>query len=879
MVLTFQRLLKNKFGREIEYSNQIDELLNDLLTTKYIAPKEDLDSPFFNGRFLFCREWNSYYPSFYNVIGGCYVIQHGHKYTLIDPGYKTIKALLDNGIDTRLIENIIITHNHPDHSGGLIELINLLFTQNKEGKYHYSLYLNPGTLELYKYLEGNGLEIFELEYNKEILLNFYKNDDGSINKFSFIPYRAYHKGIGNRQQSISLIFNIKRKEQLLKFGITSDTDGRKKYFRHYKRIYKDLFFLVVHIGTLKIKQRFSKADKHLYLSGVYRLLDKSNDVKAFILQEFGMELMPSVSLSQILSNVIFRNGFFFPFLIYNIHSEEKKENHKKNLISLLFPKFFEKFINILPKKYQIYKPSTFDMTRIVEFSHALCLDIKEAKYNKCEKKITDVKLYNLWEKNCNEKRVIDEINSKLNDLWIHIRNSTYFKSIELKKDLVKNIGLEFDSFFPEVNFCDIISYNSKLITSLLSQKAKERILDLFTEFFSRNSLYAPNNCHEISINLINRHYREVDFIYFSVKQVLDLKNLQIFPILIFMVELINSKSMKYPDMSDLRATTLEKFKEIFPNKNIYLGNYGKTINFNIFFDPYNKSNYHKKQQCEKECLIKNECEILRDGKYLFDKSRQCPYEIFIDQEHELINREAYEYYYEHEEESYPEILEEERKYKLRKREIRRIYYHLITLSLVKGKYKKALRLLQNKFLDSSLKINNKFISILERDFKIKEIKMMILLLLLKSHYNAEISEPIAYAKYYRLLKELILELISSNKENIIIRLINNIIFIFKIKPVRNFESDIVDELNQILLALIEYIIKYPEFNDHWRKLYTHCARIIRIVDEPLKKKIRNLFMEKFKFIENVRNSQKNYLISLFIKYDKEIVRIIKILDE
>lgn len=878
-MLIVQKLLKKKFGKEIKYSNQIDELLNDLLTTKYIAPKESLENIFFNGKFLFCREWNSYYPSFYNVIGGCYVIQYGRNYTLIDPGYKTIKALLDNGVDTRLIKNIIITHNHPDHSGGLIELINLLFTQNKEGEYHYSLYLNPGTLELYKYLEGNGLDIFELEYNKEFLLNFHKNDDGSINKFSFISYRAYHKGIGNRQQSISLIFNIQRKDQLLRFGITSDTDGSKKYFKHYKKIFKDLFFLVVHIGTLKIKKKFSKADKHLYLSGVYRLLDKLNNVKAFILQEFGMELMPSFSLSQILSNIVFRNGFFFPFLIYNIHSEEKNENYKENLISLLFPKFFEKFIYMPPNKFLIYKPSNFDMTRIVEFSHALCLDIKEAKYNKCEKKINDVKLYNLWEKDCNEKRVIDEINSKLSDLWIHIRNSTYFKSIELNTDLVKKLGIEIDSFFPEVNLFDIISYNSKLIASLLSQKVKEKILDLFTEFFSRNSLYAPNNCHETSINLTNRHYREVDLIYFSVKQVLDLKNLQIFPLLIFIVELINSKPVKYPDMSDLRVSTLEKFKEIFPNKNIYLGNYGKTINFNIFFDPYNKSNYHKKQQCEYECLIKNECEILRDGKFLFDKTRQCPYEIYIDREHELLEREAYEYYHDHDEESYHEILEEERKYNQRKKEIIRIYYHLITLSLIKGKYKKALRLLQKKILDFSLKININIISILERDFKIKEIKMMIILLLIKSHYNAENSEPIAYSKYYRLLKKLILELISNNKENIIKRLINNIFFIFKMKPVRDFESDLVDELNQILLVLIEYIIKYPEFNDHWRDLNKNCARLIRIVDEPLKKKIRNLFIEKFRFIENVRTSQKNYLINLFNNYDKDIVRIIKNLNE
>ncbi|KKM22979.1 hypothetical protein LCGC14_1619840 [marine sediment metagenome] len=877
-MLIVQKLLKKKFSKEIKYVNQIDELLNDLLTTKYIAPKHSLEVPFFKGRFIFCREWNSYYPSFYNVIGGCYVIQYGHNYTVIDPGYKTIKALLDNGIDTRLIKNIIITHNHPDHSGGLIELINLLFTQNKEGKYNYKLYLNPGTLELYKYLEDKRLEIIEIEFNKEYVLNFNKDKNNSEKKISFIPYRAYHKGIGNKQQSLSLIFEIKNIDQLLRFGITSDTDGGRKYIKHYKKIFNNLFFLVIHLGTLKIKKKFTKVDKHLYLNGLHRLIYKLNNVKAFVLQEFGMELMPSFSLSKILSNVVFSNGFFFPFLIYNIHLEGKDENFKKNLISLLLPKFFERFGDKSSNKFLIRGSPNYNINRIVEFCHALCLNIKKAKYNKCEKKINDVQLYNLWEQDCNEKRVIDEINSKLSELWEHIRDSTYFKSIELDVDIVRKIGLEIDSYFPEVNFYDIIHYNSNLISSLLSQKVKEKILDIFSEYLSSKTFYVPNNCQKISLNLTNRHYREVDLKFSSIKQELDLKNLQVLPLLIFIVELISSKPVKYQEMSDIRTSSLKKLKKIFPNKNIYLGNYGKIIDFDIFFDPYNLKNYHQKQQCENECLMHHECEILKDGKYLFKRSRQCPYEIYISLEYETADGEAYEYYSQLNEEDYHEDLKEERQFNQRKKKIVGAYQDLINLSIIKGNYDKALRILRKKFLDFSLKLNSKIIGIIEKNFEIKEVKSMIILILIKSHYNAEINEPIAYLNYYKILKQLILELISSKRENIIMSLIRNILFIYKLKPIRNLEIGIIDEFNQIFLALSNYIVTYPEFNDTWRKQFKYFARIMKIVGEPLKMNIRNLFIEKFRFYEKVKTSQKNYLVNLFSINDREFMRIIKNLD-
>ena len=631
----------------------------------------------------------------------------------------------------------------------------------------------------------------------------------------------------------------------------------------------------MNIGNLKEKKKKFKPDKHLYLSGVYRLLDKLINVKAFILQEFGMELMPSSYLSQTLSKLIFRNSFFFPFLVYNIHLEQKKENYKKNLISLLFPKFFKKFINKSSRKLLFHEDTIININRIVEFSHALCLDIKEAKYNKCKMKIIGVSLFNLWEKDCKEKDIIENINSKLNELWTYFRNATYFKSSEFNIELVRKLAIEIDLFFPEVNLYEIISYNSKIISSLLTNKEKDKILTLFTEYFSKSSLYAPNNCHEFSIKLVNRHYREVDLKYFSMEKILDLKNLQIYPFLIFIGELINSKPVKYQDMDDLRILTVEKLSSVFPNKNICLGSYGKTINFDIFFDPYNKNNYHKKQRCKNECLMQDECEIERDGRFLFEKERPCPYDEYISFEHEEAEKEAYDYYHQREEDSYHEIMEDERKYNQRKKEIIGILHQSITISLIKEKYKKALRLIKKKILNFDLEINCNIVNILERNFKNKDIRMIIILILTKSHFNAENREPITYLKYYKLLKKLILEYTNNNKEKIIDYIINQFISILRKKKIRNFAKYIIEELNEIIIILIEYIIKYPKFNDHWCRLNKYFARLISIVDNPLKIKIRSLLREEFKFIENVKTNQKNYLLRLFKNKDIEIVRIIK----
>lgn len=88
---------------------------------------------------------------------------------------------------------------------------------------------------------------------------------------------------------------------------------------------------------------------------------------------------------------------------------------------------------------------------------------------------------------------------------------------------------------------------------------------------------------------------------------------------------------------DLRKILLNNFRVLFPEKNIYLGEYGKIIDFRIFFDPYGKNEYWRKKECKK-CGNSSDCKDIRDGKFLFILYRNCPLDDYRDLEEEIYRK-------------------------------------------------------------------------------------------------------------------------------------------------------------------------------------------------------------------------------------------------
>lgn len=78
--------------------------------------------------FVVARRWNSWYPSFFDAPGGAYAMvfpickeTRRNRVAVVDPGFRFLKILRELGLSVQDLEACIVTHNHPDHMGGVFE--------------------------------------------------------------------------------------------------------------------------------------------------------------------------------------------------------------------------------------------------------------------------------------------------------------------------------------------------------------------------------------------------------------------------------------------------------------------------------------------------------------------------------------------------------------------------------------------------------------------------------------------------------------------------------------------------------------------------------------------------------------------------------------
>jgi len=292
---------------------------------------------------ILARQWNSWYPSSLEVVGGCYFFNVNEEIIIVDPGFNTLEEIIKNKLDIRLIRHVFVTHFHPDH----LESLTKLLTRLTSPTHKIYIYLNSTTFNQFKIYKKNDTEFMELRPGLSLKLDI-KIEKPEF-KIDVIVGKAFHREIGGSMNSVGLKFILYSpdKEKQFKIGFMSDTDGSMEYMEYYKKFYDECQILIPHLGSVR---KFPTGYKHLYLSGVEELLKNiSNKNKVIFLGEFGFELANDTLFYKGLSRV-FPEHISYNILIKSIYNFLNKEDitldeEKKLLMGKLLAKRFESLMN------------------------------------------------------------------------------------------------------------------------------------------------------------------------------------------------------------------------------------------------------------------------------------------------------------------------------------------------------------------------------------------------------------------------------------------------------------------------------------------------------------------------------------------------------
>jgi len=274
-------LEKDKFMMELrEWTKSKDELIRDLLNEERTLMTHSK----WDNIFLVARRWNSYTPALPAIeslgFGGGYFLAWNGKGLVIDPGYNFLRILREctnKELGLVDIDGILITHDHPDHTAGLEDILTLIREENRIRKHHLDLFCNIGALYKFEYRItklSRYITCYPLRPGTTLDLSEKYN-------FTIHATPAFHKETwGESKYSIGTIFDLHKK---CRIGITSDTRWHQDLISAY--LGTDL--LVMHLGTLEAKN--SALPNHLGSLGAYLLL-KHVHPKLSLVSEFGEEL-------------------------------------------------------------------------------------------------------------------------------------------------------------------------------------------------------------------------------------------------------------------------------------------------------------------------------------------------------------------------------------------------------------------------------------------------------------------------------------------------------------------------------------------------------------------------------------------------------------
>jgi CheY-like chemotaxis protein len=233
--------------------------------------------------FIIARRWNSWYPSFFDVPGGAYAIvgqkiKGLKKIAIIDPGFKFLSVTNSLGISVSEMESCVITHNHPDHLGGIFEFLSCRNVLNKTTK----LFCSDSTIAMFGSWSNSALEIKPLNSSEQPLIE-YETNQNKLQQISIKSFTTFHDEIGNIVNSCGLVIRSRQGNgneilnssynQIVILGDTAyqTHDYLEKFIR--ENIDVNTKLLVLHIGCSQLRQQLGK---HLYLNGLCQILEDIN---------------------------------------------------------------------------------------------------------------------------------------------------------------------------------------------------------------------------------------------------------------------------------------------------------------------------------------------------------------------------------------------------------------------------------------------------------------------------------------------------------------------------------------------------------------------------------------------------------------------------